>query len=105
MKITDFGFACHFDPDQKLSISLGSPLYMAPEIVNHKPYNNTVDIWSIGIIAYIILCGKPPFAGASKDDIFDSIRHKNPHFGGSTWSNISDDAKNFVRECLTKDGN
>lgn len=35
VKITDFGFACHFDPDQKLSISLGSPLYMAPEIVNH----------------------------------------------------------------------
>mmetsp|Transcript_53632 Transcript_53632/g.73513 ORF Transcript_53632/g.73513 Transcript_53632/m.73513 type:complete len:100 (+) Transcript_53632:633-932(+) len=74
IKITDFGFACHFDPQQEMNLSLGSPLYMAPEIVNHKPYNNTVDIWSIGVITYIILSGKPPFSGPSKDDIFNAIR-------------------------------
>jgi len=96
VKITDFGFACHFDPNQDMNLSLGSPLYMAPEIVDHKPYNNSVDIWSIGVITYIILSGKPPFSGPSKDDIFNSIRYNEPYFGGSTWGNLSDDAKNFV---------
>lgn len=66
-KITDFGFSKFFDPrDGGLSEMLGSPLYMAPEIIKKVPYNEKVDIWSLGIMTYILLSGKPPYTGKTK---------------------------------------
>ena len=62
-KLTDFGFACMMDPSKKINLSLGSPLYMAPEVIERKSYNSKVDIWSLGVIAYMILAGKVPFNG------------------------------------------
>lgn len=56
-KITDFGFACMMDPARRNSLSVGTPMYMAPDVLN-KAYDNKADIWSIGVIAYIILTGK-----------------------------------------------
>ena len=57
VKITDFGFSCLFDPNEGLDKELGSPLYMAPEIIMKELYNEKVDIWSIGIITYMLLSG------------------------------------------------
>lgn len=65
IKITDFGFAC-FKKLEGSDEVLGSPLYMAPEIVQEKVYDQKVDIWSLGVIAYILLSGFPPFKGRSK---------------------------------------
>jgi calcium-dependent protein kinase len=72
VKITDFGFAKCYDPQtfEGLDDILGSPLYMAPEIVKKMKYDAKVDIWSLGVMAYIILSGKPPFSGKTKDEIF-----------------------------------
>ena len=73
IKITDFGFAKCYDPqDSKGGMDeiLGSPLYMAPEIVKKLKYDSKVDIWSLGIMTYIILSGKPPFSAKTKDEIF-----------------------------------
>jgi serine/threonine protein kinase len=71
LKITDFGFAKSFDPNEGgLTETLGSPLYMAPEIIKKLPYNCAVDIWALGVLSYIMLSGKPPFKGRSKDEIF-----------------------------------
>lgn len=68
IKITDFGFAKFYDPSKGgLEDTLGSPLYMAPEIIKKVPYDEKVDVWSIGVIAYIILTGRPPFLGKIKD--------------------------------------
>lgn len=64
IKLTDFGFAKVLDPNQDgLTDTLGSPLYMAPEIIKKIPYDQKVDIWSMGVIVYILLCGRPPFKG------------------------------------------
>ena len=63
VKLTDFGFATTFKAGEKLDLSLGSPLYMAPELVEEKEYDNRVDVWSVGVIAYILLSGMPPFHG------------------------------------------
>lgn len=65
VKITDFGFAKCYDPFKfdGLDDILGSPIYMAPEIVKKLKYDGKVDIWSLGIIAYIMLSGRPPFNG------------------------------------------
>lgn len=71
VKITDFGFAKCYDPmEGGLEDTLGSPLYMAPEIVKKVKYDTKVDIWSLGVMTYVMLSGKPPFTGRSKEEIF-----------------------------------
>lgn len=81
LKLTDFGFACFFDPKKRLKQVLGSPLYMAPEIVNEMAYDKSVDIWSVGVITHILLTGCPPFYGKTKQDIYRSITSDVPKFG------------------------
>ncbi len=66
IKISDFGFSCFFDPSEGLELVLGSPLYMAPEIIQNKIYNEKVDIWSIGVITYMLLTKRNPFPGITK---------------------------------------
>ena len=63
-----------FDPRKKKSLSIGTPLYMAPDVLN-RMYDNRADIWSLGVIAYILLTGEPPFDGATDDEIFTAIRY------------------------------
>ena len=72
-KVTDFGFAKAMDPNQKETLSLGTPLYMAPELVKRKQYDEKVDIWALGVMTYIILTGSPPHNGRGKQKIFESI--------------------------------
>ena len=62
-KLTDFGFACVMNPQRKVNLSLGSPLYMAPEVINSESYNSKVDIWALGVITFILLTGTVPFPG------------------------------------------
>jgi serine/threonine protein kinase len=69
IKISDFGFSCFFDPKKGLDLVLGSPLYMAPEIIEAKNYNEKVDIWSIGVIAFMLLIGKNPFPGRNNQEV------------------------------------
>jgi len=72
IKLTDFGFACFFHPGEGKKEILGSPLYMAPEVVANKgAYDCKVDIWSTGVITYILLSGRPPFKGKTKEEIFN----------------------------------
>lgn len=63
IKLTDFGFATFFDQERMMSDFIGSPHYLAPEIVEQKRYDEKVDIWAAGVIIYMMLCGKPPFQG------------------------------------------
>ena len=66
IKLTDFGFATKYDPNKKQTLSLGSPLYMAPELCKEEAYDNKVDVWSTGVITYILLVGEPPFYDRKK---------------------------------------
>lgn len=105
LKITDFGFACVFNPKEGLQDVLGSPLYMAPEIIKETKYDNRVDVWSCGVIAYILLCGRPPFRGKAKPDIFKSILNNPLDFEHPIWDKVSKASKDFIRKCLDKDFN
>jgi serine/threonine protein kinase len=104
LKITDFGFAKCYDPQEGgLTETLGSPLYMAPEIIKKLEYDCSVDIWALGVLTYIMLCGKPPFKGRSKDEIFVEITTKNINYTGEVWKKMSKEAKGFVRKMLIRD--
>ena len=59
---------------------------MAPEIIREQPYDEKVDIWSVGVITYILLSGRPPFSGKSKPEIFNSIKNKELDFKHPIWS-------------------
>jgi len=101
VKLTDFGFAVFFT-DKKMDLSLGSPLYMAPELAGEEKYDEKVDVWSTGVIVYILLSGQPPFFGSSKDEIYEDIQKKELNLTGSNWNGISQEAKDFITATLKK---
>lgn len=102
VKLTDFGFATFFKKGESLKQVLGSPLYMAPEIVQEQTYNTKVDIWSVGVIAHILLSGSPPFFGKSKMEIYKSIVKDKPKFG-RVMDSLTPEAIQFTMKCLNKD--
>ena len=77
---------------------------MAPEVLRRE-YTKSCDIWSIGVITYILLCGYPPFYGDSDAQIFESVRIGRFDFPSPEWDDISDSAKAFIVEMLHKDPN
>ena len=100
IKIIDFGTSLKFDPEKSLDEKLGTPYYIAPEVLNKK-YNEKCDIWSCGVILYIILSGMPPFNGSSDQDIMKKVRIGKFSFSDPCWNNISDKAKNMITKLLT----
>jgi len=89
-----------YDPNKKLDEKLGTPYYIAPEVLN-KNYGAKCDIWSIGVICYILLCGAPPFSGQTDNDIMKAVRAGKVSFAGDHWKGISEVAKDFISQLLT----
>lgn len=102
VKLTDFGFACFYDPTKRMDLSLGTPHYMAPELCEQTAYDSKVDVWSTGVITYLLLSGKLPFDGQNLDEISHAIRRDEIMFPNAQWRNVSAEAKDFVRQCLIK---
>lgn len=86
-KIADFGLASEIDAD--LSLRCGSPGYVAPEILRRKNYGVKVDLFSLGIIAYIILSGRAPFYGKTPHEILARNRDCRLNFQHKYWSHVS----------------
>ena len=73
IKVIDFGTAQKFDPNKKMNQTYGTAYYIAPEVLNGD-YTEKCDIWSIGVILYILLAGRPPFDGKDDRDILRKVR-------------------------------
>jgi serine/threonine protein kinase len=73
IKISDLGFARYFDPAEGMNFFLGSPFYIAPEMYMGKKYNEKLDVWSVGVIAYTLLTGVQPFFADAKADIKKAV--------------------------------
>ena len=73
LKLIDFGSATHFTPNKKLTDLVGSAFYIAPEVLKFN-YNEKCDLWSSGVILYILLCGIPPFSGNTNEEIVNKIK-------------------------------
>ncbi|KAI3800144.1 hypothetical protein L1987_35454 [Smallanthus sonchifolius] len=102
IKLADFGLATYINPGQRLHGTVGSPFYIAPEVLAGG-YNQAADVWSAGVILYILLSGKPPFWGKSKSRIFDAVRAASLRFQSDPWNGISGSAKELIRGMLHTD--
>ncbi|KAJ8340178.1 hypothetical protein SKAU_G00348110 [Synaphobranchus kaupii] len=103
IKITDFGLSAQkggMGSKAMMQATCGTPIYMAPEVIDGHEYSQQCDVWSIGVIMYTLLCGEPPFLSKS-DRLFDIIRKGELSFTGLVWDSISDGAKKVLR-CLLK---
>jgi len=101
--IADFGLSKIVGNQVMMKTACGTPSYVAPEVLNATGYGKEVDMWSIGVITYILLCGFPPFYGDSVPDILEMIREGNVNFPDAHWSHISYQAKDFVGKLLVMD--
>lgn len=101
IKIADFGFAKKVKSPNSLTTQCGTPGYVAPEILEGKPYDTQADMWSLGVIVYILLGGYPPFIEQNQRELFRKIRKGQYEFHEEYWGQVSDDAKNLISKLLT----
>jgi calcium-dependent protein kinase len=99
LKVIDFGLACKFANDQVLTTKAGTPYYVAPQVLAGK-YDQSADLWSLGVIMYVVLCGYPPFYGETDADVLAKVRLGNFSFNAADWKSVSEDAKNLIRMLL-----
>jgi len=101
LKITDFGLAKFRAREMNLSTACGTPGYVAPEVLEGKQYGKEVDLWSLGVILYILLCGFPPFYDESTAGLYRQIKNGQYDYPDPYWTEISDEAKQVVTGLLT----
>ena len=101
--LIDFGLAHKIEDGVEFKNIFGTPEFVAPEIVNYEPLGLAADMWSIGVITYILLSGASPFLGETKQETLANITAVNYEFDEEFFSNTSDLAKDFIRKLLVKD--
>ena len=102
LKLIDFGTSACFKENEILHQKFGTPYYIAPEVIKRN-YDTKCDIWSCGVILYVILSGKPPFNGDDEKEIMEKVALGAYKIEGVNWEGISEEAKDFVRQLMTFD--
>ena len=102
LKIIDFGTSREIKKNENLKEIFGTPYYIAPEVLN-KNYNKKCDIWSCGVIMYILISGSPPFNGKSNEEISFKIKKGSFTFKEEEWKYVSIEAKDLIRKMLVYD--
>ena len=104
IKIIDFGTSGKLKNGEMFNLTVGTPLYVSPEVLKNK-YNEKCDIWSCGVIMYMMLCGEPPFKGDNDEEIYRSVKEGKFTYDNEKWDQISNDAKDLINHLLIKDIN
>jgi len=101
IRITDFGLSKIYEKGMKTAC--GTPSYVAPEILAGEPYGCEVDMWSCGVILYVLLCGFPPFYSEQDGQLYELIKSGSYSFPSPYWDDISENAKDLIRNLLVVD--
>ncbi|CAN1833541.1 Calcium-dependent protein kinase 24 [Linum perenne] len=99
LKAIDFGLSIFFETGQRFNEIVGSPYYMAPEVLRRN-YGPEIDVWSTGVILYILLCGVPPFWAETEEGIAQAIIRGHLDFSRDPWPKVSKEAKSLVKTML-----
>ncbi|XP_066497363.1 serine/threonine-protein kinase 17B [Hoplias malabaricus] len=102
IKIVDFGLARRLGSTGELREILGTPEYVAPEILNYEPISTASDLWSVGVITYMLITGESPFAGEDKQQTFLNVSQVNVDYSKEAFSRVSELAVHFIRKLLVK---
>lgn len=102
IKIVDFGLARRLGAVGELREILGTPEYVAPEILNYEPITTATDLWSVGVIAYMLVTGESPFAGDDKQETYLNVSQINVDYSRDAFSRVSELAVDFIRKLLVK---
>ncbi|XP_030926738.1 calcium-dependent protein kinase 32-like [Quercus lobata] len=102
LKAIDFGLSIFFKPGETFTEIVGSPYYMAPEVLKRN-YGPEIDVWSAGVILYILLCGVPPFWAETEQGVAQAIIRSVVDFKRDPWPRVSDNAKDLVKKMLDPD--
>jgi len=102
LRLCDFGLSMVLKPGEKARDRVGSVYYVAPEVL-HRSYDRRADLWSAGVILFMLLSGLPPFNGAKPEDILNEIAIAQPNFDASVWRRVSDDPKDLIQQLLDRD--
>ena len=107
IKIIDFGMTKTVAPGEKMDDRLGTINYVAPEVLKKMPYTKQIDIWSLGVILYVLLSGIFPFClgDESDEEVIKKTLNNSPDFPDLYFKNISKSAIRFINQCLEKDPN
>ncbi|XP_062327272.1 myosin light chain kinase 3 isoform X1 [Osmerus eperlanus] len=100
IKIIDFGLARKYRPREKLKVNFGTPEFLAPEVVNYDFVSFPTDMWSVGVITYMLLSGLSPFLGDNDTETMNNILHANWDFDSEAFENVSEEAKDFISRLL-----
>lgn len=110
IKLIDFGlsrsFYMHKHSGEKemlrMQTKAGTAFFMAPEVIT-KNYSNSCDMWSAGVILYVMLSGYPPYDGDTQEEIFQAVLNSQVEFDDSVWEDVSDEAKDLIMQLLTNE--
>lgn len=100
--LIDFGLSKHFEPEERLTQRVGSCYYTAPEVLQGK-YDYRCDIWSLGVLCYMMLSGSPPFYGKTVDDVYAATLSQEAVFPDKKFKHVSGVCMDFMKRLLVKD--
>ncbi|KAM5336352.1 myosin light chain kinase, smooth muscle isoform 2-T3 [Glossophaga mutica] len=103
IKLIDFGLARRLENAGSLKVLFGTPEFVAPEVINYEPIGYATDMWSIGVICYILVSGLSPFMGDNDNETLANVTSATWDFDDEAFDEISDDAKDFISNLLKKD--
>uniref|UniRef100_A0A1B6LEG9 non-specific serine/threonine protein kinase n=1 Tax=Graphocephala atropunctata TaxID=36148 RepID=A0A1B6LEG9_9HEMI len=102
VKLCDFGISRYLSQGVDVREILGTPDYVAPEVLNYEPISLATDMWSVGVLVYVLLTGCSPFGGDTKQETFCNIAQCRLDFPDDLFEDISEDAKDFMRKLMVK---
>ena len=103
IKVSDFGLARFVDEEKLATTTCGTPGYVAPEVLEQRPYNQSCDFWSVGVVLFILLSGGPPFYNPDQFEMFEKIKQAEYSFEALSWQGVSAEAKDLITKLLVAD--